>query len=171
MGLKGVPSIQEYLKQELKKDDVVGIDGRLFTISNANELKKELGERGILLKHFESNFVDQIWQDQPSEPTAPIMVLDEKYAGQSLQTKLEDLRKDIEKNGCLSTVVTALDEICWLFNLRGNDIDFNPVFKAFALVSMNDCTLYIDSKKANSILILGNGSCQKPFERSQNCRL
>ena len=153
MGLKDVPSIKDYLKEELRKDDIVGIDGKLFTIDNASELKKELGERGILLKHFDSNFVDQVWKDQPAEPIAPVKVLDIMYAGKTVDEKLNLLRTEITKNHSELAVISALDEICWLFNLRGNDIDFNPVFKAFSVVALNDVTLYIDNRKLSETVV------------------
>jgi Xaa-Pro aminopeptidase len=73
--------------------------------------------------------------------------LDVKYAGKKFEDKLEDLRKELEKKKSEGMIVSMLDEIAWLFNLRGNDIDYNPVFFSYALVTSKDATLFIDESK------------------------
>ena len=93
------------------------------------------------------NLVDKIWQDRPSRPAENVIVLSEKYAGKPYQEKLEELRKELKKKKTAGMVVSMLDEIAWLFNLRGSDIPYNPVFFSYAAVTPNSAILYIDSAK------------------------
>jgi len=93
------------------------------------------------------NLVDKIWKDRPLRPTEKVIVLNEKYAGKSYKEKLDDLRKDLKKKKAAGMVVSMLDEVAWLFNLRGSDIPYNPVFFSYAAVTPNSATLYVDSSK------------------------
>lgn len=93
------------------------------------------------------NLVDQIWTDRPPRPAEPVIVLSEKYSGKSFKEKLEDLRKDLKKKKSAGMVVSMLDEVAWLFNLRGSDIPYNPVFFSYAAVSPRSATLYVDAAK------------------------
>lgn len=96
------------------------------------------------------NLVDKIWKDRPARPAEKVIVLDGKYAGKPYQEKLEDLRKELKKKKAAGMVVSMLDEVAWLFNLRGSDIPYNPVFFSYAAVTPNSATIYIDSAKVGS---------------------
>jgi Xaa-Pro aminopeptidase len=146
-GLPSTPTIKDWIASNLVAGNVVGIDGKLFTIQSAKEMQDTFSGKNIQLKHFHQNFIDEIWDDQPDEPSNPIKILDLKYAGKAFGEKIAELRMEIIKNGCFGAIITALDEICWLFNMRGSDIDFNPVFKAFAVITVDFVTLYVDHKK------------------------
>ncbi len=93
------------------------------------------------------NLVDKIWTKRPARPTEKVIVLGDKYAGKSYQEKLDDLRKDLKKKKTAGMVISMLDEIAWLFNLRGNDIPYNPVFFSYAAVTPDSATIYVDSSK------------------------
>ena len=96
------------------------------------------------------NLVDQVWGSaKPAKPNEPARVLANEYAGKSYQDKLHELRKEIDKKKSAGIVVSMLDEVAWLFNLRGNDIPYNPVFFSYATVTPNSATLYIDESKLN----------------------
>jgi Xaa-Pro aminopeptidase len=98
----------------------------------------------------EKNLVDIIWKDRPERPAEKVIVLSEKYAGKSYKDKLQDLRKDINKKKAAGMVISMLDEIAWLFNLRGSDIPYNPVFFSYAAVTANSATIYVDETKLSS---------------------
>lgn len=87
--------------------------------------------------------MDQIWTDRPARPKNPVVHLEEKFSGESHESKLGRLRGELNKKQCTAIVLTALDEIAWLYNLRGSDIDFNPVFFAYAVVTMDSATLFV----------------------------
>jgi Xaa-Pro aminopeptidase len=93
------------------------------------------------------NLVDKIWTDRPPRPAEKVIVLDEKYSGKPFQQKLDELRKDLKKKHAAGMVVSKLDEVAWLFNLRGSDIPYNPVFFSYAAITPNSATLYTDSSK------------------------
>lgn len=116
----------------------------------------------------EVNIVDKVWgEDRPARPVEPVIVLGEKFAGKDVKTKLTDLRKELEKKKSLGFVVSMLDEIAWLFNLRGDDIPYNPVFFSYAIVTADEATLYIDSSKLSADCqshLAENGVTIKPYE-------
>lgn len=94
---------------------------------------------------MKENLVDLVWGDsRPPRPSNPIFRLGDEYAGESVGSKLSKLREYLTKAGSPGTVVTNLDEVAWLFNLRGSDIPYNPVFFAYAIVTREDATLYVN---------------------------
>lgn len=94
------------------------------------------------------NLVDLVWSsERPARPHGPIMLLPEKYSGKDSASKLADLRKELEKKKSAGFVVSLLDEVAWLFNLRGSDIAYNPVFFSYAIVTQDSATLYTDPSK------------------------
>ena len=109
--------------------------------------------------------MDQVWNNRPSRPTEKVIVLSEKYAGKSYQDKLTDLRKEISKKKAAGMVVSMLDEIAWLFNLRGNDIPYNPVFFSYAAITASSATIYVDSSKLSSEVTNHLGDVKiKPYD-------
>jgi Xaa-Pro aminopeptidase len=111
----------------------------------AEKIKKKGGGE---LKPVGENLVDLVWgNNRPLRPNEPVKVLDTKYSGKKFEEKIEDLRKEIDKKKSLGLIVSMLDEIAWLFNLRGSDIPYNPVFFSYASVTATDATLYVDDSK------------------------
>lgn len=99
---------------------------------------------------METNLVDSIWADQrPARPSEAVTVLPDHLAGKSVRTKLTELRKELEKRHSPGFLVSMLDEVAWLFNLRGNDIPFNPVFFSYAIITPESATLYTDDSRLN----------------------
>lgn len=139
-GLPGVPTWQEYLVNNIPPNSSIGIDPSVITLNDAENLKKELDSIGSQLVFVEKNPVDQIRTDRPSRPSEPIQVHPIKYAGKSVSSKLSDLRSKCDGN---SIVVSALDEIAWLLNLRGSDIHCCPVFFSYCLVTRTNAFLYV----------------------------
>lgn len=94
---------------------------------------------------YTKNLVDPVWgSERPERPRNPIFALNVKYSGRDYTEKLGHVRQEMEKQKARALVVTMLDEVVWLFNLRGSDIDFNPVFFGYAVVSANDAILFVD---------------------------
>lgn len=114
---------------------------------------------------IEKNLVDQIWTGRPSIPNNTVKVLPVEYSGKSVSDKIDHLRTQITKKAAWGFVVTALDEIAWLFNLRGSDIPYNPVFFSYALITSEDIILYIDETKLekNALDHLGSSVTIKPY--------
>lgn len=125
----------------------VGADPNVVTYSYWMPLKNQLEQAGHELIPVKSNLVDLIWSDKPKRPCNPVEPLPLKYSGALVAKKLADIRQEmIEKNAAL-LVVTALDEIAWLLNLRGTDIEYNPVFFSYVIVQHSGCLLFIDQRQ------------------------
>lgn len=146
-GEKDVPDLQKWILSNLKEGQVVGIDAWLVSTSSAKALQKRFSEKGILLHAVEANPVDQIWTDRPPAPIAPLVILPITTSGVSHMEKITNLRKKIHAVQAVGTVITMLDEVAWLLNLRGGDIAYNPVFFSYLIVTMNHVQLFIDTKK------------------------
>ncbi|KAI8057047.1 Creatinase/aminopeptidase [Syncephalis plumigaleata] len=146
-GLPGVPTWQDYLLQVASTDSRIGMDPTLITAPDARALRTSLSSIGAEFVTITENLIDNIWDDRPERPTSPAFVLPIKYTGQSMADKIKQLRAELKKDYVSGIVLSALDEIAWLFNLRGSDIDFNPVFFAYSLVTNEEVFLYIDEKK------------------------
>ncbi|KAK4992048.1 hypothetical protein LTR50_001444 [Elasticomyces elasticus] len=130
----------------------------------AEKIKKKGGKDLIAVK---KNLVDSVWaKDKPPRPSEDVKVLDTKYSGKNFEEKIDDLRKELEKKKSAGFVVSMLDEIAWLFNLRGNDIPYNPVFFAYAVVTPTSTTLYIDETKLTAEVKshLGSSTAIKPYD-------
>jgi Xaa-Pro aminopeptidase len=146
MGEEGVPTIEEFLKDHLPQDGTLGFDGRLVNASFGLKLAEELAFKNIKIK-YDKDLVDSIWTDRPSLPKEPAYLLDEKYSGKSAAEKLEAVRNEMKKYDATVHIITTLDDIAWLFNLRGNDVAYNPVVLAYAVVALDYAYLFIDQDK------------------------
>ncbi|KAB5570419.1 peptidase M24, structural domain-containing protein [Coniochaeta sp. 2T2.1] len=148
-GLQDVPTWQEWTAEQSADGKKVGVDPSLIGSSTAEKLDEKIKQNGGAgLEAVTDNLVDLVWdKDRPAQPSEPVNLLAEKYAGKDTKAKLEDLRKELEKKKAKGFVVSMLDEIAWLFNLRGNDIPYNPVFFSYAIVTPENATLYVDSSK------------------------
>lgn len=145
----------------------VGVDPTVVTGSDARKLVDKIKKKGgTTLKPVSENLIDLVWgTDKPGRPNEKIKSLDVQFAGKKFEEKLADLRKELEKKKSEGMIVSMLDEIAWLFNLRGNDIDYNPVFFSYALVTATDATLFIDDTKITSEVkaFLGDSVKIKPY--------
>lgn len=154
-GVKDVPTWQEYAVEEaVRLNSNIGVDPKLISYSDVKAIKKLLASRtddsSLQIVPLNENLVDQVWgEEKPVRPKDQVWILDEKYTGKSFETKIAELSEDIEKDNGTAYVVSALDDIAWLFNLRCfGDIAYNPVFFSYAVIQPNRTpTLYIDSDK------------------------
>jgi len=140
------PTIHESLQPGLEEASVIAIDGRLYSAQAANQLERFCGENGFMLV-TEFYPADRIWTDRPARPSEAAYVHDVKYAGEEATDKIERLLEVLEGNDATAMLVTALDDIAWLLNLRGNDVAFTPVAIAFAYISRKEKSLFIDESK------------------------
>lgn len=149
MGEEGVPTYSEYINQNLKNGETLGFDGKVISGKTIFDLKNEFGNKNITLED-KYDLVGEIWKDRPSLPITEVFILDEKYAGESFKSKLNKLREKMETLKVDKHILTSLDDIVWLFNIRGRDIKNNPVTLSYSSISKDKVTLYIDSKKVNN---------------------
>ncbi|KAK3692695.1 peptidase M24, structural domain-containing protein [Podospora appendiculata] len=148
-GLADVPTWQDWTADESAGGKTVAVDPTLLSSPIADKLGESIKKNGGAgLEALHGNLVDIVWgSDRPPTPNQPVVLLPTKYSGSDTATKLAELRKELEKKKAAGFVVSVLDEVAWLFNLRGSDIPYNPVFFSYAVVTHDSATLYIDSSK------------------------
>lgn len=147
--IPGEPTVLEWLGEVLDEDAVVGVDGRLFSLIEANRIEMFCAQNGFM---FAPDFraAEAIWTDRPARPMNPAFVHDEALAGEDVDSKVSRVVDALDAADADGLLITALDEIAWLLNLRGSDVDYTPVVIAFAYVSADERVLFIDSEKVTS---------------------
>lgn len=153
MGEKNVPTIVRKIHElSFEQDEyVVGFDGRVVSYGFGKSLLA--GSPSIKIKS-DVDLVDRIWLDRPAIPCEPVFEFDVKYTGEYRSAKLTKVRKEMEKEGADELYITSLDDVAWLFNLRGNDYACNPVFLSYAKVTMQEAYLFVDKNRFDDELIL-----------------
>ncbi|MBR2483955.1 MAG: aminopeptidase P family protein [Oscillospiraceae bacterium] len=146
MGESGVAKLTEYLADILAEGKTLGFDGRVVSKSEGESYAKIAAERKAKVV-YDLDLVDEIWEDRPALSAEPVFELGLEYAGESAASKIARVREEMRKAGATIHVLTTLDDICWLLNIRGNDIEFLPMVLAYAVVTMEDVRLYIDESK------------------------
>ena len=144
MGQEGVPSLGAYLDDKMPEGGCLGFDGRVVNAAEGLALEELLKERGARISYGE-DLAGMIWQERPELSAEPAWVLDERYAGKSALDKIADVREAMEKAHASVHVLTSLDDIAWLLNIRGNDILYNPVVLSYALLTMDQLYLFVNS--------------------------
>lgn len=147
-GLSDTPSIGTWLAETLSENAKAGIDGNLCTPAMLKMLESELSPRGISAELCEDPF-NEVWNNRPELPTDKIEVHPLKYAGESAADKIHRLLGKARENGCDAMLLTALDEIAWTLNLRGNDVECNPVFVSYLLLSDRQNVLFVNPAKVS----------------------
>ncbi len=147
-GLPDTPSIGTWLAETLSENAKAGIDGSLCTPAMLKMLESELSPRGISAELCEDPF-NEVWNNRPELPTDKIEVHPLKYAGESAADKIHRLLGKARENGCDAMLLTALDEIAWTLNLRGNDVECNPVFVSYLLLSDRQNVLFVNPAKVS----------------------
>ena len=145
-GMKDVPLPEEYLAKKMGEGDVVGFDGRVIPAKWGMDLETCLEKKGAKLCGTK-NLIDEIWTDRPAMPKDKLFILEEKYAGETMAQKVLRVREKMAEAGVGVHILTSLDDIAWLYNLRGSDIANTPVFMAYTMISSESVLLFIDSDK------------------------
>lgn len=148
MGLPDSPSFAEWLTTKLPQGSSVGIDAWVYAATDAFALEKALQKKGIFL-HSGNDLISKIWEERPQLPSDPIFLFPVEFSGRSAQEKIDQLRTMIAQEGCDYLLLSALDEIAWTFNIRGNDVKYNPVAISYALISKDQSILFLSPAKIN----------------------
>ena len=144
--LPETPSITKYLSQKLKPGESVSIDGKMFSVQQVEQMKEELAAYSLQVDLF-GDPLKRIWRDRPSIPNSPAFVYDIEYAGKSCEEKVTAIRAELTKKGAYALFLSALDEIAWTLNLRGNDVHCNPVVVSYLLITQDDVIYFISPEK------------------------
>ena len=143
MGEPQVPKLFDYLKDNLHPGDVLAYDGRTVTAREHLRMEKMAAEHGASVR-TDLDLVGQIWNGRPALSAEPVFELDIRYTGRSRADKLSDLRASLEEEGADAIILASLSDICWLTNLRGNDVACTPVVLSFMLVQADCAVLFIN---------------------------
>ena len=146
MMLPETPTIPEFLTHELKEGQTVGLTGETYSLADARSLEKALAEKEIKL-NTNASLIDPIWKERPAIPEAPMFEMPVELSGKSTEDKLIDINKMLHKAGADCTILSALDEVAWTFNIRGTDVAYNPVVISYAFVSEKESVLFVNPKK------------------------
>lgn len=146
MGEEGVPTVNEFVIENIPQGGTLGFDGRLISADEGLQLKLNLEKKNVIIEYKE-DIIDLIWEDRPSLCKEKAFILDEKYAGESFESKINRIRTVMKENKATVHVVTTLDEVAWIFNIRGNDVNYTPVVLAYAIITIDTVYLFIDDKK------------------------
>ncbi|CEQ08562.1 M24 family peptidase [[Clostridium] sordellii] len=152
MGEEGVPTTEEYLYESLKDGKTLGFDGRVICAKEGINLEKKLAKKNIKIV-YDYDLVGMIWNDRPALSTAKAFLLDVKYAGETFSSKLNRVRESMKEKNANIHVITTLDDIAWLFNIRGGDVKFNPVVLSYALITLDKVYLFVDESKLNEEIL------------------
>lgn len=161
----GVPDPMQFLAEHTPENGILGFDGRVVSAADSLKLSAELKKKNASL-HISEDLVGMVWKDRPEMPKEKIFVLDEAYTGTSAAERIAAVREKMKESGADLLVLTALEDPCWLLNVRGNDIPCTPVPYAFATVSRDAVTYYIDKDKADektAAYLKENGVTMKPY--------
>jgi Xaa-Pro aminopeptidase len=154
-----------FLAQHLKPFSVVAVDGTRISTQALSEMKSVLEKSGVKVVHH-MDIISQIWHDRPPLVNAPVEIHQDKFAGKSIVEKLAMVREEMEQQHVDSYLITALDEVAWIFNIRGKDVPFNPVNICYAVVERKAAILFVDERKAGAkqrSYLKANGVTIRPY--------
>mmetsp|Transcript_24802 Transcript_24802/g.41323 ORF Transcript_24802/g.41323 Transcript_24802/m.41323 type:complete len:603 (+) Transcript_24802:36-1844(+) len=167
-GQPNVPELKEWVMENMTSGNVVGVDSLLMSIGEAKTLIKSFEGKGITLKGLTKNPVDTVWSQcgRPAQPTNPLRAMDLSRTGLSHETKIKNIQAFLEANNASAMLVCPLDDVAWLLNFRGNDVECNPVALSYAIVTMEKTLLFVDVNKVTEDVgtHFGPNVIIKPYE-------
>lgn len=146
MGEPGVLTIEEYLNEKIPQNGVLGFDGRVISMLEGKSYEDVLKSKNIKVAYSE-DLIDLIWEDRPELSNKPAFLLETKYSGESFSQKLKRVREAMAKEKSNVHIITSLDDICWLTNIRGEDVAYSPLVLAYAVVTLDNVYIFIDENK------------------------
>lgn len=152
MNTKGYPSLMEWLKQNVRDGHTIGFNGEVFSEELVEKIMNELSDRNIRLYDSE-DLVGMIWEDRPELKLKKIFKLGIEYTGESTEDKIDRVRRYLDNKNADYLVLASLDDIAWLFNIRGRDVLNNPVVMSYALITKDKAYLYLDNRKLTDEVI------------------
>ena len=145
MGEENVPTVIEFIRDHLVQGGGLGFDGRVINARLGTELK-ELAEQKKASFHTSQDLVGMIWEERPAMPMEPVFLLEEQYTGESTTSKIKRVREKMKQSNADVHILTSLDDIAWMLNIRGNDILHFPVVLSFLAITQTECCLFIHSE-------------------------
>lgn len=149
---EGVPTIEQFLKREMKDGETLGFDGRVIAASDGRKYEKKLKGKNIRFV-YDKDLAENIWTDRPAFPCGPVTVLDEAIAGRSVENKLKDVRSCMKEKGAGAFLLSKLDDLMWVFNIRGCDVECNPVAMSYGYITEKEAVIFLQEKALDDTVI------------------
>lgn len=146
MRTPGYPTIEEWIKKNIKSKKTLGFDGRLFSVNQYKGFLDISKENNFSI-NMDNDLLKNIWEARPELPKSKIFLHGEAYSGKYASEKLQEVRKHMKEKDAKNYIISSLDDIAWLCNIRGNDVKFNPVALSYVLINENYANLYINNAK------------------------
>jgi Xaa-Pro aminopeptidase len=166
MRIPGWPTLEEWLMENVSEGQTLGFDGRVLPVNRYKDILKIKQNKNINIA-MDKDLIEEIWTDKPEMPKEKVFILDTKYCGKSAKEKIQEVRNDMKKLGSKAYIISSLDDIAWLFNIRGNDVKNTPVVLSYALIDEDRAILYIDVEKISDLdkeVLSGEGIIIKNYE-------
>ena len=151
MGTAGTPKLEEYLAALLHENDALGVDFGVVSEKFAENMRETAAKCGALLRDTGDWFGD-LWKDRPPMPQEKAFILDEQYAGQSVQSKVSAIRKAMAERGAQLHVLNVLDDIAWVLNVRGGDVLNTPVVMSYLVIGQKHVNWFVDETKVDDAM-------------------
>lgn len=143
-GNLGVPTYKEYIVSKLVENSKIGIDAKILLSSDVNEI---LSKKKYKIIDFD--LLAEVWDKRKALPNEKIFILEDKYTGKAYNEKVKEIRKVLKEKGADYNIISSLDDIAWIYNFRGDDVQHNPVALSFTVISEKKASLYINKNKLN----------------------
>ena len=143
-GNLGVPTYKEYIVSKLVENSKIGIDAKILLSSDINEI---LSKKKYKIIDFD--LLSEVWDKRKALPNEKIFILEDKYTGKAYNEKVKEIRKVLKEKGADYNIISSLDDIAWIYNFRGDDVQHNPVALSFTVISEKKASLYINKNKLN----------------------
>lgn len=174
---EGVPTIKEYLEKQVKEGQTIGFDGRVVSASFGKELEEALADKNVKFV-YDGDVAAQLWKDRPAMPMSRLWIVPEESCGMRVEEKLSKVREKMAEEGAEHLLIAKLDDIMWLYNVRANDVEHNPVALSYTFLSMDAAVLFIQdaalTEEVKAHLEKSGVSCQKYTDISdylKNCAI
>jgi Xaa-Pro aminopeptidase len=163
MAEENVPTVTEYLEKNVKDGQTIGFDGRVIEASLGNKLEEIFHDKNVNIK-YEKDIADILWKDRPALPSSKLWVVSDENCGMTVSEKLSKVRESMHKEGASHLLISKLDDIMWLYNIRANDVTCNPVALSYTFISMNESIIFVQKNaltdetlahfKANNVTVM-----------------
>lgn len=163
------PEYIQWLANKLEKGAKVAADEKLVSIALGEMISDKLGQKGITL--IDRDYLSPIWADRPALPSEAAFLIEEQHIGQSVSAKIAAVRAALAANDADYHLISSLDDLAWLFNIRGRDVSYNPVVLSFALISKDEATLFLDEHKlteTEKAALLKHGVEVRPYAQIES---
>ena len=166
MAEEGVPTVTEYIEKTLKEGEIIGFDGRVINSSLGKKFLA-IAEKKNGKLYVDEDLVDLVWTDRPAMSKEPVWIFDEKYVGESVESKLSAVRKKMEEKGATMHLMASLYDIAWLLNVRGRDISYVPVVLSYLALTKDSCVWFVQEEVIDDALaayLAKNNITTKPYD-------